>query len=100
MTDYPIVDLECPACHWAFEYALPPEAVTVRCKNTGQCGQWHTLDDLRANGLITDTDRTTPRPDLRRWWRPTPKRPPKAPPPAPDPQAAARRLLQALRRKP
>jgi hypothetical protein len=98
MTNYPITAITCPACHWAFEYALPPAAVTVRCKNTGQCGQWHTLDALHAGGLVEATGRTMPRPDLRRWWKPAPT--PKAPPPAPDPQAAARRLLQALQRRP
>jgi hypothetical protein len=98
MTDYPIIDIECPACRWAFEFVLPPEARQVRCKNTGQCGQWHSLTDLWAAGQVEDTGRTTPRPDLKKYWKPAPT--PKAPPPAPDPQAAARRLLQALFRKP
>jgi hypothetical protein len=98
MTDYPITTLTCPACRWAFEYALPPEAGQVRCKNTGQCGRWHPLAALTTRGLVEDTGQTTPRPDLRRWWKPAPT--PKAPPPAPDPTAAAIRLLHALPRRP
>jgi hypothetical protein len=97
-TDHAILAITCPACGWAFDYALPPEAVQVRCKHTGQCGKWHTLTDLRAGGLVEATGRTTARPDLRRWWKPAPT--PTAPPPPPDPQAAARRLLRALFPKP
>ena len=68
---YPIYDIECPACHWTFGYALPPEAARLRCKS---CWQWHWLADLRAGQtLYRATGTSTTRPESTRWWATVPQ---------------------------